>query len=284
MVRFEEMALTQKTDLVLVYGDVNSTIAAALVCAKLCIPVGHVEAGLRSFDRTMPEEINRILTDQIADILFTPSIDGNENLIQEGIASSKIHLVGNVMIDTLIRLLPLTEDRVPKVSKEFERYGVVTLHRPQNVDNLDMLRKILEVLREISHDIPLIFPMHPRTSQRIQSLNIKVQSSSLKLIDPLGYLDFLALERRAKLVITDSGGIQEETTFLGIPCLTLRENTERPITVFIGTNTIIGKDLDRLRSEVSYILEGNFKGGQVPPLWDGHAGERIADVIMAWGF
>ena len=286
MIRIEEVLLEQKPDLVLVYGDVNSTIAAALVCAKLLIPLAHVEAGLRSFDRTMPEEINRLLTDQIADLLFTPSKDGDENLVREGVAKEKIHLVGNVMIDTLIRLLPkasIAGLRNLGIKGLEESYGLVTLHRPSNVDDSEMLIKIMQTLEAVSNDLPVIFPIHPRTHQRLRNSNFKTRNSNLHLIDPVGYLEFLSLQKNATLVITDSGGIQEETTFLGVPCLTVRENTERPITVEMGTNIVVGQDMELLKIEVYRILNGNGKKGSIPPLWDGKAGKRIADVIAGCG-
>lgn len=282
MIRLEEVVIKQKPDMVLVYGDVNSTIAAALVCAKLHIPVGHVEAGLRSFDPTMPEEINRLLTDQIADMLFTPSPDGDENLLREGIAAEKIHRVGNVMIDTLVRLLPQAEARwndEPLSRWHGKRYVLVTLHRPSNVDDPSMLRALMETLVAVSHQVPILFPVHPRTRQRIAAYNIPTSSQTVHLIEPLGYLDFLALQQHAALVITDSGGIQEETTFLGVPCLTVRENTERPITVTMGTNILVGQDVERLREEASRLLTSDIRKGQVPPLWDGKASERIAGVL-----
>jgi len=282
MMRFEEVALAQQPDLVLVYGDVNSTVAAALVCAKLKIPVGHVEAGLRSFDRSMPEEINRLLTDQVADLLFTPSADGNENLQREGVAPEKIYLVGNVMIDTLIRLLPETEPRRSPSMPAPKSYGLVTLHRPANVDAPEMLVKIMGTLDEISRRLPLIFPIHPRTRQNLQNIGFAPSQASFTLIDPLSYLDFLTLQRHARLVITDSGGVQEETTYLGVPCLTMRPNTERPVTVELGTNILVGADGARLKTEVARILAEEGKPGTVPPLWDGNAGERIAAVI--WNF
>ena len=282
MTRLEPVVLERKPDLVLVYGDVNSTVAAALVCAKLLVPVGHVEAGLRSFDRSMPEEINRLLTDQVADLLFTPSSDADENLRREGVSSRKIHFVGNVMIDTLVRLLPrATENSLGQHSGfRFERYGLVTLHRPSNVDDPPMLMKMIQTLVEISDDLPIIFPMHPRTRERLHTLRSVPQSSGLNLVDPMSYLEFLALQRRATLVITDSGGIQEETTFLGVPCLTVRENTERPVTVEVGTNILVGQDMHRLKEEVHRILHGQGKKGRTPPLWDGRASERIAHVIL----
>ena len=282
MLRFEEVILKQRPDWVLVYGDVNSTIAAALVCAKLLVPVGHVEAGLRSNDRTMPEEINRILTDQIADLLFTPSVDGDENLMREGIEPGKIHQVGNVMIDTLIRLLPAALERWNGSSSEFDltRYVLVTLHRPSNVDEPVMLGKLIGVLADISRDVPVVFPVHPRTRKQIADYGIKI-TERIRLLEPQSYLDFLALQKHATIVITDSGGIQEETTYLGVPCLTIRKKTERPITVTLGTNILVGQDMNCLRDEVKRILSGEGKQGQIPPLWDGKASERIAQVILS---
>lgn len=278
MMRFEEALPKLKPDLVLVYGDVNSTVASAMVCAKHCVRVAHVEAGLRSFDRSMPEEINRVLTDQIAELLFTPSRDGNENLLKEGIDSGRIHLVGNVMIDTLIRLLPKAQ--LPRIAGLEEKFVLVTLHRPSNVDDAEMLRTIMTTLAEISRDIQVLFPVHPRTRQRLQQTGFRVEAHPrLLLVDPLGYLEFLALQKRAAVVVTDSGGIQEETTYLGVPCLTVRENTERPVTVEIGTNILVGKDMGRLKSETGRVLQGKAKRGRIPPLWDGKAGERIADIL-----
>jgi len=277
MSRIEPVILERKPDLVLVYGDVNSTAAAALVCAKLLVKVGHVEAGLRSFDRAMPEEINRLVTDQLSDLLFTPSQDGNENLGREGIAPEKIHLVGNVMIDTLMRLLPAA--RQIQILKVPDRYALVTLHRPSNVDDPQNLRRILEALLTVSDRLAIVFPVHPRTRQRITEFGLA--TDRLQLLEPLPYVEFLAYQRRATVVITDSGGIQEETTYLNIPCLTLRENTERPVTVNVGTNVLIGRDMQKLRSELTKILEGKAKKGSIPPLWDGRAGERIADIVVA---
>jgi UDP-N-acetylglucosamine 2-epimerase (non-hydrolysing) len=276
MSRFEPVVLERKPDVVLVYGDVNSTVAAALVCAKLGVRVGHVEAGLRSFDWTMPEEINRVVTDRLADFLFTPSEDGDVNLEHEGIPAEKIFRVGNVMIDSLVRLLAAamqcSKDGFP------ERYALVTLHRPSNVDDSETLKSILESLLEINEDLDVVFPVHPRTRQRIAKFGLKVEK--LHLLEPLPYIEFLALQRRAVVVITDSGGIQEETTYLGVPCLTLRNKTERPITVNLGTNVVVGNDRVKLSSELSRIVEGKSKKGTIPPLWDGHAGERIADVLQ----
>jgi UDP-N-acetylglucosamine 2-epimerase (non-hydrolysing) len=279
MVRFEPVVLEQKPDIVIVYGDVNSTAAAALVCSKIGVRVAHVEAGLRSFDRTMPEEINRLITDQISDLLFTPSVDADENLQREGIATDKICRVGNVMIDSLVHLL----DTARQCSKNGfpDRYALVTLHRPSNVDNNEELKKILEALLEVNKDLSVVFPVHPRTRQRIADFGI--DASSLHLMDPIPYIEFLALQSRATVVITDSGGIQEETTFLNVPCLTLRDNTERPITITVGTNVLVGHDTGKLRSEMGKILEGKAKKGTVPPLWDGRTAERIADVLQCQG-
>jgi UDP-N-acetylglucosamine 2-epimerase (non-hydrolysing) len=277
MTRFEPVVLERDPDLVLVYGDVNSTVAAALVCAKLSVPVGHVEAGLRSFDRSMPEEINRLVTDQLADLLFTPSEDGDLNLQREGVPPEKIHRVGNVMIDSLVRLLP--EASRYSANGFPESYALVTLHRPSNVDDGEALQKLLRSLLEISRQLPLVFPVHPRTRRRITEFGL--QSDQLHLLDPLPYVEFLALQRNARVVITDSGGIQEETTYLGVPCLTLRDNTERPVTVSMGTNILVGQDENKLCREISKILNGQAKRGTIPPLWDGHAGERIADVLTA---
>src|SRR5579885_3055021 len=256
MRRFEPVVLDRKPDIVLVYGDVNSTVAAALVCAKLLVPVAHVEAGLRSFDREMPEEINRIVTDRLSDMLFTPSEDGDENLKQEGVDQKRIHRVGNVMIDSLVRLLPAAE-QCPKNGYP-ERYALVTLHRPSNVDDAETLKKILETLLEVNRKISVVFPVHPRTRQRISEFGLNV--AQLHLTDPVPYIEFLALQSRAAMVVTDSGGIQEETTYLGVPCLTIRENTERPVTVTLGTNTLVGNSREKLYSEVDGILAGKRKG------------------------
>ncbi len=275
MARFEAVVQQRKPDVVLVYGDVNSTVAAALVCAKLLVPVGHVEAGLRSFDRTMPEEINRLVTDQLSEILFTPSADGDTNLLREGIAREKIHFVGNVMIDTLVRLLPLATQA--KKNGSPRQYALVTLHRPANVDDPQMLRKILASMLALNKDLPVIFPVHPRTRQAIRQFGL--ETDGIRMTDPVSYLEFLALQCRATVVITDSGGIQEETTYLGIPCLTARANTERPVTVEIGTNILIGDDMEKLRTETLNVLNGRGKKGSVPPLWDGHASERIASIL-----
>jgi UDP-N-acetylglucosamine 2-epimerase (non-hydrolysing) len=289
MLAFEPVLEQRRPDLVLVYGDVNSTLAAALVCSKLGVRVGHVEAGLRSRDRTMPEEINRLLTDQLSDLLFTPSADANENLQGEGIDSAKIHLVGNVMIDTLVRLLPLAESKIaPEVAYP---YALVTLHRPSNVDDLSWLRELLATFTDLSQRLAVVFPVHPRTRRSLQQLGgISTDGLRLQLLDPLPYLEFLSLQRRAAMVITDSGGIQEETTFLGVPCLTVRENTERPITVTQGTNQLVGRNLQKLRRAAIEILDRaqcephqnqkeDVRKDYRVPLWDGHAAERIAQIV-----
>ena len=278
--RFEPVVLAQRPDIVLVYGDVNSTVAAALVCSKLGIRVGHVEAGLRAFDRTMPEEINRMVTDQLADLLFTPSADGNENLAREGVASEKVFLVGNVMIDTLVQFLPKAEELFPRLKAELslDSFGLITLHRPSNVDDESTFLPMLQALDGLSRELPLIFPVHPRTRQK-WSAQLGQCNPNLRAIEPLGYLEFLALQKNAKVVITDSGGIQEETTYLGTPCLTLRENTERPITITLGTNVLIGRDWKLLREKFSEALGGGGRQRGRPPLWDGHASERIAEIL-----
>jgi UDP-N-acetylglucosamine 2-epimerase (non-hydrolysing) len=246
--------------------------------------VAHIEAGLRSYDRTMPEEINRIVTDHTADLLLTPSEDANGNLEREGIAQAQIRLVGNVMIDTLVKSLPAARERSASAGKDY--YALVTLHRPSNVDDDVKLGRLIEAIVRLSRDLTVIFPVHPRTRQRLDDLpQASAIRASPKLIlgEPIGYLEFLGLEQRASVVITDSGGIQEETTFLGVPCLTLRENTERPITVTVGTNTLIGYDYQRLEQEVRLVLEGRGKRGLVPPYWDGHTADRIADVLTTIG-
>jgi UDP-N-acetylglucosamine 2-epimerase (non-hydrolysing) len=279
MCRFEPVVLEKKPDVVVVYGDVNSTVAAALVCAKLMVRVAHVEAGLRSFDRAMPEEINRLVTDQLSDQLFTPSEDGNLNLSREGIAPEKVFLAGNVMIDTLVRMLPEADRRLPADLPS--KYALVTLHRPSNVDDLDWLASMLSSLEAVGHGLEVIFPVHPRTRQKIASLGAGFETNGrIRFLEPVPYLEFVGLQKHAAVVITDSGGIQEETTFLGVPCLTVRENTERPVTTTIGTNVLVGRDTVKMRTELARVMSGERKKTGVPPLWDGHAAERIAKVIV----
>ena len=279
MSKFEPIVMQRRPDLVLVYGDVNSTLAAALVCSKLGIRVAHVEAGLRSFDRSMPEETNRLLTDQLADLLFTPSRDGDQNLVREGISEEKIYLVGNVMIDSLIRLLPQADETFDRLNGDYSRpFGLVTLHRPSNVDDGEVFLPMLELLNDLSAHLDLIFPVHPRTHAKWSS-HIDRCNPRLRALNPLSYLDFLALHKRAALVITDSGGIQEEATFLGVPCLTVRENTERPITVSMGTNILVGHDWELLRKCFFQALNRERVNHTIPPLWDGQAAERIARIL-----
>ena len=285
MERFEPVVLREKPDWVLVVGDVNSTIACALVCVKLGVKVAHVEAGLRSRDRTMPEEINRLLTDQIADLLFTPSRDADENLRAEGIPEERIRFVGNVMIDSLQQNLERARGSTVRADlgvRDLD-YAVMTLHRPSNVDVPETFARILSALESITEKLPVVFPVHPRTRKTIAELGLTERVGAMKnlrVIDPLGYLDFLALYSQSRLVLTDSGGIQEETTALGIPCLTLRDNTERPITVELGTNVVVGTDTTRIVNAASAALNGAGRNiVQQLPLWDGHTSERILDVL-----
>lgn len=285
MTEFEPVVLEHKPDWVLVVGDVNSTIACALVCAKLGVKVAHVEAGLRSGDMTMPEEVNRILTDAISDLLFTTSQDADENLRQVGVPAKKIRFVGNVMIDSLLDHMDLSEKSfvLDGLGVRNSEYAVVTLHRPSNVDDQETFGGILSALITISSTLPIIFPVHPRTRGRIAEFGFtdRVAASGIRLIDPLGYLDFLRLYSGAKLVLTDSGGLQEETTVLGIPCLTLRNNTERPITIEMGTNVLVGTDPEKIKAAASKVLDSNEtrKGANIPPLWDGKTAGRICDEL-----
>lgn len=284
MIRLEQVLLAERPDLVVVVGDVNSTLAAAITAAKLQIPVAHVEAGLRSFDRQMPEEINRVVIDALSDYLFTPSRDTDENLRREGVPDERIHFVGNVMIDTLQRCRELAKRSsiLEQLKVERGQYALLTLHRPSNVDHPQVLSEILEALGDIQRALPVIFPIHPRTERQIGKFGLQDRVAAMKelrIIPPLGYLDFLALESQAKMVLTDSGGIQEETTVLGAPCLTLRENTERPVTVTQGTNQIVGHDRARIVAATRSILAGDVPQGRVPELWDGHAAERIVAVL-----
>ena len=293
MKRFEPVLDEQRPHAVLVVGDVNSTIACALVAVKKGIPVIHVEAGLRSGDRTMPEEINRVLTDQISELLFTTEKSAADNLLREGINPDCIHFAGNVMIDTLrynlAQAIPAmaTTSGLKKNGTRVDLtkgYGLVTLHRPANVDHPEVLQSLLSVLADISRDIPLVFPVHPRTRQRIIDAGLEpmIASSALHMTGPLGYLEMLGMMKDARLVLTDSGGIQEETTALGVPCVTLRENTERPITVEQGTNTIVGNDPRAIHACVADILRTGGKSGCIPELWDGQAAERIVETIALW--
>lgn len=285
MIAFEQVVLKENPDWVLVVGDVNSTIACALVCSKLGVKVAHVEAGLRSGDMSMPEEVNRLLTDRISDLLLTPSMDGDENLKREGVAESKIKFVGNVMIDSLFFSLERSKNSnvLEELNLTNKEYAVTTLHRPSNVDKRETFAGILNALREISAKIPVIFPAHPRTKARILEFGFDdlIKNSDIKLIEPLGYLDFLRLYSGSRLVLTDSGGLQEETTALGIPCLTLRENTERPITIELGTNQLVGVDPGTIKKSALEILENpDTAAAKIPSLWDGKTAERICDALL----
>ena len=304
MIEFERVLLKEKTDLVVVVGDVNSTLACTLAAAKLNVPVAHVEAGLRSFDRRMPEEINRLVTDTLSTYLFTPSPDGDENLLREGIARDKIYRVGDIMVDSLLFHLEEAKrsDILPRLGLVKERaanpdsvvpYALLTLHRPSNVDEEKSFQKIVAALELIGKKIPIIFPVHPRTKKQLALLGLKetirfhniqervdLSSPGIHGLDPLGYLDFLSLMTRAKLVLTDSGGIQEETTVLGIPCLTLRDTTERPITIKEGTNILVWNDTPQIIEEAFKILEGRGKKAKIPEYWDGKTAERIVKILV----
>ncbi|GIL07004.1 MAG: UDP-N-acetylglucosamine 2-epimerase (non-hydrolyzing) [Betaproteobacteria bacterium] len=293
MKRFEPVVDAQQPSCVVVVGDVNSTLACSLVAAKKLVPVVHVEAGLRSFDRTMPEEINRVLTDQISDLLYTTERDAHDNLAKEGIASERIHFVGNLMIDSLFAALPKAvapeetmrrEGADPAWVREGARYGVVTLHRPSNVDEPATLAQVLAILREVAESVPLVWPMHPRTRVNIDRFGLAhlLQGARIACLPPQGYLEMVGLMKRAALVLTDSGGVQEETTALGVPCLTMRENTERPITATHGTNTLVGRDAALIRTCVQDILANGGKRGRMPEGWDGRAAERIAAHLANW--
>ncbi len=282
MIAFEKVCAERRPRLVIVAGDVNSTLACALAAVKLGIPVAHVEAGLRSFDRTMPEEYNRLLTDHCAELLFTSEPSGEVNLRREGIAGEKIHFVGNCMIDSLRTHLATAVERKPWEQMHLEpgTYGLLTVHRPAMVDDAVRLEQLRKVLRTISASLPLVFPLHPRTRKRIETLG--QDWSPVTLVDPLGYLDFLGLMAKARIVLTDSGGIQEETTALGVPCATLRDNTERPVTLEMGTNRLAGTTPDRILPVVEAMLADTSHHGRVPALWDGHAAVRVIQTIEHW--
>jgi UDP-N-acetylglucosamine 2-epimerase (non-hydrolysing) len=278
--QIEPILIEQKPDALVVVGDVNSTLAAALAASKLGVRIAHVEAGLRSGDRTMPEEINRVLTDAISDWLFVTEPAGRENLLREGVAAERIHLVGNVMIDTLVANLARAREQgtLARLGLRAGEYAALTLHRPSNVDDPAKLAALFAVLEELERELPVVFPVHPRTRAAIAQ-KLGGRAPRLRTTEPLGYLDFLALMADARFVLTDSGGVQEETTALGVPCLTLRDNTERPITVSEGTNTLAGTDPAAIRAEIQKLLAGETKRGRVPSLWDGHAATRIAAVL-----
>ncbi|HOE73512.1 MAG TPA: UDP-N-acetylglucosamine 2-epimerase (non-hydrolyzing) [Deltaproteobacteria bacterium] len=281
---FESVLVEHNPDMVVVVGDVNSTMACALVAAKSGVKVAHVEAGLRSFDRTMPEEINRILTDALSDFLFTTEEAGNENLRREGIPREKIFFVGNVMIDTLVHCLAAMPPGPPHPGLEKKEYAVITLHRPSNVDHPEILKSMLRAFQDISKNLRLVIPLHPRTRANIERFGLSDALRTLEenavVTGPVGYVDMLRLVKDSRMVITDSGGIQEETTYLGVPCITLRANTERPSTVTLGTNTLVGSDTGKLLRAVERVMLNSHVRGTIPPLWDGHASERIVEHLL----
>jgi UDP-N-acetylglucosamine 2-epimerase (non-hydrolysing) len=285
MIEIERVLLRESPDLVVVFGDINSTLAAAIVTAKLRVPLAHVEAGLRSHDRTMPEEINRVLTDHLSDFLFASEVSGVRNLSKEGITDDKVFFTGNIMIDSLVANSESAMKSLvlEQLNLKPHEYATLTLHRPSNVDNAETLTKLMRAIKQISEQIPVIFPCHPRTRKRIAEFGLSdfVADKGLKISEPLGYLDFCRLVYNSKFVLTDSGGIQEETTYLRIPCLTLRENTERPVTTDIGTNILCGTDTEMILNEVAKIIGGKTKPGQVPELWDGHTAVRIVAALQA---
>ncbi|GBD32952.1 UDP-2,3-diacetamido-2,3-dideoxy-D-glucuronate 2-epimerase [bacterium HR33] len=289
MMAFEPVCVEWKPDIVVVVGDVNSTVACALVAAKLGVRVAHVEAGLRSFDWSMPEEINRVVTDRLSDLLFTTERSANENLLREGIPPERIHFVGNVMIDTLFRYLPRARQRQLhcRLGLTPRRYAVVTLHRPSNVDSKAALELLLHAIQGIASQVPVVFPIHPRTRRRLEEFGIQSLPRSIRCVEPLGYLDFLSLLDQAGVVLTDSGGVQEETTALGVPCLTLRPNTERPVTVAEGTNRLVALAPEAIKEAVRSALalweNGSGPCQRLPELWDGRAAERIARVLVNCG-
>jgi UDP-N-acetylglucosamine 2-epimerase (non-hydrolysing) len=288
MIALEKVFESEAPDLVMVVGDVNSTLAASVTAAKLGIKIAHVEAGLRSFDRTMPEEINRLVTDALSDLLFTTEQSGNENLLREGVAREKIFFVGNVMIDTLLRCREQARrsDILGRLQIAPQAYAVLTLHRPSNVDQPQQLQHIFRILNTVGRHIPIVFPCHPRTAKRLQTLELDLHTAAsttpagIMLQPPLGYLDFLHLMSQAKFALTDSGGVQEETTILGVPCLTLRQNTERPVTLYEGTNVLVGSSEELILAEVTKILAGQGKQGHIPTLWDGQAAGRIVETLQ----
>jgi UDP-N-acetylglucosamine 2-epimerase (non-hydrolysing) len=282
MIEFEKVLLAERPSLILVYGDVNSTVACSLVASKMGIKIAHVESGLRSFDRTMPEEINRILTDHLSDYLFVTEQSGINNLNKEGISGDNIFLAGNTMIDSLVSYLPKASlSRILDTFKIYDtRFILITLHRPSNVDDKDNVTQIIYLLNQLAELRKIIFPVHPRTKLNIQKNNLEL-NPNLILTDPVGYIDFLALMKNAEVVITDSGGIQEETTFLNVQCITIRDNTERPCTIEIGTNHLVGRNLTAAKKAILKVLNGEIKSGKIPALWDGYAGERIVAILVS---
>lgn len=285
MMAFEKVCVEKLPNLVVVVGDVNSTMACAIAAKKLCIPVAHVEAGLRSWDWTMPEEINRVVTDRVSDLLFTPSRDADENLLREGVPPSRIHFVGNVMIDCLLKQILKTEERdtLEQLGLNSGKYVTLTLHRPSNVDDPEVFRGLVDVMHELSRELPVIWPIHPRSRKMLEQFGLVhhlERNGSFRLIPPMGYLDMLTLNRRARMIITDSGGLQEEATVLRVPCITIRQNTERPVTVEAGCNQVVGNQPAGVRSGIGSILNGKERTIRIPELWDGRAAQRIVDTLM----
>lgn len=282
MIEFEKVLLNENPDLIIVYGDVNSTMACSIVASKLGIKIAHVEAGLRSFDMTMPEEINRILTDRISDFLFVTEKSGIENLSKEGVDDNKVFFVGNVMIDSLLTFLKETEnsDIMNSLNLEADNFILITMHRPSNVDSLEFLLEFFDMLDTFASQIKIVFPIHPRTRNNLSKLNIKLNPNII-ITEPIGYIDFLTLIKNSKLILTDSGGIQEESTYLQKQCITIRNNTERPITVEVGTNVLAGTDLSVVKKIIADRLNGHIKLGSIPDLWDGKAAKRICQIIAS---
>lgn len=284
LTRFEALLLEKSPRAVIVFGDVNSTLACSLAAAKLHIPVAHVEAGLRSYDRSMPEEINRIITDLLSDYLFVSEASGVDNLLREGVLSDKIHLVGNIMIDSLEHMLPQVRehDLISKFGVKPGEYALLTMHRPSNVDDPKVLEQLLFTFKEISCKLPVVFPVHPRTSQSIVKAGLQVEKMpAINFIEPVDYLDSLSLQMHARVVFTDSGGMQEETAYLDVPCVTLRENTERPVTLELGTSTLVGNDPQRILTAFDRVMSGSYKHAKPIPLWDGRTAERITEHLEA---
>jgi UDP-N-acetylglucosamine 2-epimerase (non-hydrolysing) len=284
MIKIEELFIENRPDLVVVFGDVNSTMASAIVASKLCIDMAHVEAGLRSFDNTMPEEINRIVTDRLSEYLFVSEDSGLNNLKNEGVSDDKVFLTGNIMIDSLISNFEKAKSSeiLNQLSLKPREYATLTMHRPANVDNESTLGQFMDILISIGRKITVVFPCHPRTRNKLEEFELlnSVDKNAVKIIEPIGYLDFLKLQSESKFVLTDSGGIQEETTYMKIPCITLRENTERPATIEIGSNTLTGLDSAKINDAIDQIMDGSYKTGNIPKFWDGETSNRIVDILI----
>ena len=283
---YEKVLIDKKPNMIIVFGDVNSTIACSLAAAKLGIPIAHVESGLRSFDWNMPEEINRVLTDRLSTVLFTTSPEAKDNLINEGISTKRIHFVGNTMIDSLVKFQQKFEQSKIRNSLDMNGdYALITFHRPSNVDNKSKLKKLMNAIQDVSNIISCIFPIHPRTKKMLESSKLYNElhnNNNIRLIEPIGYIDFMCLQKNASIVLTDSGGIQEESTFFGIPCITVRKNTERPITISKGTNKLIGTDYSRILEAVTTSINQNNDENSIPPLWDGKAAARISSILETY--